>query len=73
MDCFREDLGDILVRKTDAEFAATGLKKDTFLINRSYALVVVPAANLVALRDKVGHISGEFKRRIEESWGDSLD
>ncbi len=72
MDCFDESEGDILVRKSDLEFTANGLKKDTFLVNRSYARDVVPLSNLIAIRGKVGRVEGEFKKRIENLWGDSL-
>ena len=72
MDAFDEAEGDILVKSSDAEFPATGLKKDTFVINRSYARVTVPIANLFSLREKVGQVSGEFKRQIEELWGEEL-
>ena len=69
MDSFDEDRGDILVRTTDEEFTSTGLVKDTFLVNRDYARVFVPIANLFAVRSKVGFVSGEFKRRIEDFYG----
>ena len=65
---------DILIRTTDEEFKATGLKKDTFLINQDYAHMRIPLANLFILQsERTGYVSGEFKKRIESCFGLELE
>jgi hypothetical protein len=64
------DEQDIMLRIADAEFASTGLTKDTFVINQDYARVRIPAERLFDLRARpVGAVSGNFKKRIEDYSG----
>ena len=65
---------DLLLRQTDPEFSTTGLPpRDCFYINQDYAIQLVPIQNLFALKpSRVGYISGEFKKRIEDLFGDKL-
>jgi hypothetical protein len=70
---FMPERGDIMIRRSDIEFKSTGFTKDTFLINQEYARVIVAPENLFELKPRaVGYVSGRFKERIEDYFGDKL-
>ena len=70
-DLFKDDK-DLAIYDTDTEFVSTGLIVSSYLISEDYALVRVPFSNLFALGASVGKVTGHFKKRVEEWWGESL-
>lgn len=72
-DNYRPESGDILLKSTDTDFATTNLSHSTYLINREYARIEIPISNLFELEPRVGYVSGDFKKAIEELSGLELE
>lgn len=60
------EIGAVIIEKIDIDFAASGLKDSSYLIDQ--AISDVPSQSFKGAK-LLGHATGEFKKRIEEWYG----
>jgi hypothetical protein len=66
-DCAED--AEVTLLKTDPDFAASGLKKDSYIPAYRELRIPIDALKRTAL---LGHAVGEFKRKIEALYGAPL-
>jgi len=64
------EAGDVTLEHTDPDFKASGLKEDSYLVERSSHPVNLDFFNGAT---PLGVAAGEFKKRAEKMWGATLD